>query len=84
MAVELNDLVKWLWVAPVSALWGSFEKRLGNKVSKRECAALHGGLQTEIKNLRKHVDDKFDDWKEFQNQKTNLIISEIKKVNGSQ
>ena len=82
MAVELNDFVKWLWTVPVTILWGSFEKRLGGKVSKGECKALHTGLQTEVKNLRGYINERFEAQEKILNLKTDLIIGEIKKVNG--
>ena len=79
MAVELGPFVKWFWTIP--AAWiGSQEFRLRGKVSEKTCKAVQEGFAKEMSVFKKHVDDKFDDWKEFNAQQTGHIISEIKSI----
>jgi hypothetical protein len=80
MAIEATDFIKWMWTIP--AAWiGSMEFRLRNKVGRDTCDAIHSAALAKIDDVKKHMDQRFDDHKDFYKQQIDRVIREVKKNN---
>jgi len=67
MAIELNDVLKYIWAIPVAWV-GSMEWRLRDKIGSREFDALQKSMET-----------RFDDLREYNEKQTKTILREIRK-----
>jgi hypothetical protein len=81
MAIEFKDVIEWVWTVPLGILGYSFDQRLRNKVDKGTCEALHGGLISKFDDMKKHVDQRFDDHAKFYKSQIDRVIREVKKNN---
>lgn len=80
MTMEAVGFIKWLWTIPV--VWvGSMEVRLRDKVGSKTCDAVRNGLLEKFDGLKEHVDQRFDDYKDFNQKQIDRVIREVKKNN---